>query len=81
MAIMAGKPASIYKIEDQSINTPDGDLVLRIYRPSAEPNLPVTLYFHGGWFIMGDLESHDPVLRNLASKTGTVVIAVDYRLA
>ena len=81
MAIMAGKPPSIYKIEDQSINTPDGDLALRIYRPSAEPNLPVTLYFHGGWFFMGDLESHDPLLRNLASKTEAVVIAVDYRLA
>jgi len=81
MAIMAGNPASVYKIEDQSINTPDGGLAVRIYRPSAEPNLPVILYFHGGWFFMGDLESHDPLLRNLASKTAAVVIAVDYRLA
>jgi acetyl esterase len=81
MGIMAGKPESLYKIEDRSINTPDGEIAIRIYRPSPEPNLPVTVYFHGGWFFMGDLESHDILLRNLASKAACVVIAVDYRLA
>jgi acetyl esterase len=81
MGIMAGKPSSIYKIEDLSIDSLGGELPIRIYRASAEPNLPVTLYFHGGWFFMGDLESHDLLLRNLAAKTAAVVIAVDYRLA
>ncbi|HEY4147749.1 MAG TPA: alpha/beta hydrolase [Chitinophagaceae bacterium] len=81
MRVMSGEPTSLYKIEDRSINTADGEIAIRIYRPSAEPGLPVTLYFHGGWFFMGDLESHDILLRDLAVKAASVVIAVDYRLA
>jgi len=81
MGVMAGNPSSIYKVENLAIDTPNGKLPIRIYRPSADSNLPVTLYFHGGWFFMGDLESHDLLLRNLASKTEAILIAVDYRLA
>lgn len=55
---------------------------VRVYRPedSAQP-APAVLFFHGGGWVIGDLESHDGLCRYLAAKAGAVVVAVDYRLA
>jgi len=53
----------------------------RIYRPVAVPGLPATVYLHGGGFVAGGLETHDNAARLLAEQAGTVVVAVDYRLA
>ena len=52
----------------------------RLYAPGAE-RLPVTLYLHGGGFTIGDLETHDSLCRQLALRSGTAVLALDYRLA
>ena len=65
------------KVEDQ---TADG-VPIRIYRPSLEPNLPCIVFYHGGGWVIGDLETHDAPCRMLAAETGFVVIAVDYVLA
>ena len=54
---------------------------VRVYRPSLEPELPVVMYFHGGGWVLGNLDTHDAVCRRLAAESGFVVIAVDYRLA
>ena len=58
---------------------------LRVYVPEAvrdaEGNLPVILYFHGGGFIMGSIEDHDPLCGKIADECRAVVIAADYRLA
>jgi acetyl esterase len=61
---------------------PGGNVDARVYRPrgSMRP-APALLYFHGGGWVVGNLESHDHVCRYLAAKSGAVVIAVDYRLA
>lgn len=60
-----------------------GGVGCRVYRPAAEPASPGPgiLFFHGGGWVIGDLDSHDRLCRFLASATGSTVIAVDYRLA
>jgi acetyl esterase len=77
------KDAPIGKVENLAMPGPAGKLALRLYTPVAagsEP-LPALIYFHGGSFRVGDLESHEPVCRFLACEALCRVIAVDYRLA
>ena len=52
---------------------------VRIYRPSADPLLPVILHAHGGGFVFNDVEVHDAVCRRLANRSGMAVVSVDYR--
>ena len=61
--------------------TLDGGLRIRIYRPEGPGPFPVLVYFHGGGWVVGDLDSHDHVCRALARRTPSLVINVDYRLA
>lgn len=77
-AALAGDPPSLPGIEDVLL---PGDVKARQYWPVVDDSLPVTVYFHGGRFFSGDLESHDTVCRLLAVAAGYRVIAVDYRLA
>lgn len=74
---------AIGKVEDRTIEGPGGDLPLRIYTPVAAGGdaLPVLVYFHGGGWVIGDLETHDALCRTLANEAGCKVVAVDYRLA
>ena len=63
---------------------PGGNLAFRIYRPRAGAGgqaLPALVFFHGGGWVVGDLETHDHLCRYLAAHSASVVIAVDYRLA
>jgi acetyl esterase len=57
-----------------------GDVPIRIYRPESG-TLPALVYFHGGFWSIGDLNSADPMCRRLAAEAGCVVVSVDYRLA
>lgn len=77
----AGIPERIVKFENRTIPGPGGPLPIRIYRPSLEENLPAVVYFHGGWFYMGDLDTHDTSCRAIANAAKCLVVAVDYRLA
>lgn len=73
---------SMQRVEDRRIEGPAGELPLRIYTPVGGPErLPALVYYHGGGFVLGDLESHDSVCRHLARHAGVIVVAVDYRLA
>ncbi|HEY2206089.1 MAG TPA: alpha/beta hydrolase [Pseudonocardia sp.] len=67
------------RVEDRTIA--DG-IGVRIYWPEPDPEgLPVVVFYHGGGFVIGDLDTHDPVARGIAEQVGAVVVAVDYRLA
>ena len=81
LAALAGEPQPVFRIEDLLIDSPEGKIPIRIYRPADRDDLPVVLYLHGGWFIAGGLETHDRPLRALANAAQCVLIAVDYRLA
>lgn len=68
-------------LESVKDHTTDGGVPVRVYRPVPETPLPAIVYFHGGGWIVGDLETHDALCRNLADQARTVVVAVDYRLS
>jgi acetyl esterase len=61
--------------------TLEGGLRIRLYRPEGKGPFPILLYFHGGGWVIGDLESHDHVCRSLARRAAALVISVDYRLS
>jgi len=68
--------------EDSAIPGPEGDVGVRIYRPrGAGSALPVLVYYHGGGWVIGDLNTHDHACRELCAGAGCIVVAVDYRLA
>lgn len=72
---------AVHKVEDRTVPGPEGDIPLRIYTPEGEGPFPILVYYHGGGFVTGDLESHDAVCRSLSKASDHVVVAVDYRLA
>jgi acetyl esterase len=72
---------SIYKVEDRIIRAEEADIPIRIYTPDEKEDYPLFLFFHGGNFVEGDLDSHDVPCRMIASMSGYKVISVDYRLA
>ena len=73
----------IGRTEDRMIPGPAGDIPVRIYTPIAAGGtaLPCLIFYHGGGFVIGNLDSHDALCRALANEAGVKVIAVDYRLA
>jgi acetyl esterase len=74
----------IFHTEDRRITGPGSDIALRIYRPrelKPAEKLPVLMWFHGGGFVIGSLETHDSVCRMLANQADCIVVSVDYRLA
>ena len=60
---------------------PGSNLPLRTYRHDVDPPAPVCLFFHGGGWVMGTLDSADDLAREIARRTGCLVVSVDYRLA
>jgi acetyl esterase len=78
------EPPHVGSLRDLEAPGPAGPIRLRSYRPLGTPEdavLPVLVYFHGGGWVIGDLETHDTLCRELCNLSGTAVIAVDYRLA
>ena len=73
----------IGRIEDRALPGPAGDVRARIYTPIAAGGaaLPCLVFFHGGGFVVGNIESHDAMCRVLANEAGVKLIAIDYRLA
>jgi len=66
---------------DRSIPGPAGDIPVRVFANSDAPAQPLLLWYHGGGWVTGNLDTHDQVCRMLCDEAGAVVVSVDYRLA
>jgi acetyl esterase len=83
MVTLMDEPApALARIEDIRIPGPAGEIPARVYSASAATTpLPAVVYFHGGGWVQGDLETHHGLCARLAKHAGVLVVAVDYRLA
>jgi acetyl esterase len=75
---------AVAAVADRTVPGPDADIPVRVYRPAgAGPAalLPALLFFHGGGWVFGDLDSHDPLCRELCNLAGCAVVSVAYRVA
>ena len=81
MKMLGGEPVPIERVEDLTIAGPGGDLLLRIYADGRDGRRPALIYFHGGGWVFGNLDTHDALCRSIAKESGAVVISVDYRLS
>jgi acetyl esterase len=68
-------------IENRSVPGPAGEIPVRIYTPEGSGPFPLVVFFHGGGFVVCDLDTHDGTCRQLSLRSGCVVVSVDYRLA
>ena len=78
---LSGKPPEMDSIEDLEVPGPAGPTRVRVFHPSPGGPLPIVVYFHGGGHVIGSLDTHQPLCADLAHRTGSVVVSVDYRLA
>jgi acetyl esterase len=72
---------TIHEIREIRVPGPAGEIPARVYTPDYPAPLPALIYFHGGGWVIGDLESHDHVCRAIANSVPCTVVSVDYRLA
>jgi len=78
---LAGIPEKVGKVENRVIPGPGGDIPVRIYTPNGEGPFPSLVFYHGGGWVIGDLDTVDVPCRLLANRANCVVVSVDYRLA
>ncbi len=81
MKPVRGTPEEVRSVEDLRIPGPLGEIPVRVYTPDAGSPHPGLVYFHGGGWVIGDLDTHDVPCRAIARRSGAVVVSVDYRLA
>ncbi len=76
-------PMAVGEVTDGAFTGPGGEIRFRRYRPigSAAGSLPTLIYYHGGGFVIGNIETHDSTCRRLANKSRCQVISIDYRLS
>jgi len=79
-ALTQPAPPALPVVRDLQADGPAGPIPVRLYRPSADRTLPVLVYYHGGGWVIGDLDSHDVLCRQLALAADCAVVAVDYRM-
>jgi acetyl esterase len=76
-----GEPEPVGNVENRSIPGPAANIPVRIYTPEGAGPFPMLVYFHGGGWVLGSLESWDAPSRMLTNMIGCIVVSVDYRLA
>jgi acetyl esterase len=77
----AGEPVTLARVEDRLIPGPGGGLPVRLYWPENTGILPAFVYFHGGGWVVGSVDTHDHVCRAIAKQAGCLVVSVEYRRA
>jgi acetyl esterase len=78
---LAGKSTPIEQVEDLRLPLISGTVFARHYHPAPQKKLPCVVFYHGGGFVVGSLDSHDEVCRLIAKHAGVQVISIDYPLA
>ncbi|HYG69316.1 MAG TPA: alpha/beta hydrolase, partial [Anaeromyxobacteraceae bacterium] len=79
--LYGGRPEPVARVEDLSIDGAAGAMPARLYAPASLSPAPLLVFFHGGGFVAGDLDTHDAVCRTLCRHAGVRVLSVAYRLA
>jgi acetyl esterase len=74
-------PDPVARIEDRAVPGPAGEIPVRLYADSTDAGLPVIAFFHGGGWVLSSVDGHDSLARRIATRTGMLVVSVDYRLA
>jgi acetyl esterase len=74
------EPLPTARLENRTIPGPAGAIPVRIYWPNASGTRPAIVYYHGGGHVIGSLDSHDLVARNLCGGAEAVIVSVDYRM-
>jgi acetyl esterase len=74
-------PEPVGAVEERTIAGAAGELPARIYTPPGRGPFPILVYFHGGGWVIGNLEAYDPTCRALTNAAGCMVVAMEYRLA
>jgi acetyl esterase len=78
---VSGEPEQVGRVENLQVPGPGGPIPIRVYTPETGGSRPGLVYFHGGGWVVGNLDTHDGVCRALARRSGAVVVSVVYRLA
>ena len=76
-----GPVEDVARIDEHRVPVDGGEIKVRCYTPAGSGPFPVHVYFHGGGWVIGDLDTHDGICRSIANAAGCVVASVDYRLA
>ena len=77
----AEEPLPMASVEDRHAPSPDHEIPVRIYRPEGlSAPAPCLVFYHGGGHVIGSLDTHDKICRNLCAGGGVVVVSVDYRM-
>jgi acetyl esterase len=78
---LGGFPEAVANVENLNIPSPAEEIPVRIYTPEGNGPFPMLVYFHGGGWVICNLDTHDAVCRSLANGASCIVVSVDYRLA
>jgi acetyl esterase len=76
-----GPVEDVARVEEHRVGVPGGEITVRGYTPAGTGPRPALVFFHGGGWVIGDLDTHDGICRSLANAAGCVVASVDYRRA
>ncbi len=78
---MSGEPEPVANVENRVIPGPASAIPVRIYTPAGNGPFPVLVFFHGGGWVICNLDTHDNICRSLTNQAACIVVSVDYRLA
>src|ERR1700675_1113526 len=73
---LLGEPEAVAHVENLTIPGPAGEIPVRIYTPQGDGPFPVLAYFHGGGWVICNLDTHDGLCRSLTNQAGCIVVSV-----